>query len=90
VYKDSLQARPAATPELSGFIVGLVCAQTLVSAATLADLRALLAGNDLFISDDGEIIYKEDRTALLIELDALIELLGNQTPAMHVIKVPQG
>lgn len=75
-----------ATPELSRFIAELVDNTGLSTKATLADLRAILLGNDMFMSGEGEILYKSDRTSFVIELDELIEQHGIETPVGKLMR----
>ena len=75
-----------ATPELSRFIAELVHNAGVSTTATLADLRAILIGNDMFMSGEGEILYKSDRTSFLIELDELIEQHGIETPVRKLMR----
>jgi len=44
--------------------------------ATLNALRAALRQEAVHWSRDGELLFPQDRTALLIELDELIDALG--------------
>lgn len=77
-----------ATPELSRFIAEQLDNAVVSATATLADVRAMLLGNDMFMSGEGEILYKTDRTSLLIELDGLIERHGIDTPVRNVLTIP--
>lgn len=75
-----------ATPELSRFIAELMDNAVVSSTASLADVRAILLGNDMFMSGEGEILYKADRTSFLIELDELIEQHGIETPVRKLMR----
>lgn len=77
--------KTTATPELTRFVVELIETSAASPMATLADIRVILISNDMFMSSDGEIMYKADRTSLLIELDELIELHGVTTSVMNLI-----
>jgi hypothetical protein len=69
----------SATPELARFIAELFAGSALPATATLSDLRHTLLGSDLFMSGDSEIMYKLDRTSLLVEVDELIDQHGADT-----------
>lgn len=68
-----------ATPELRQIIESLLDTSAVPSEATLSDVRKVLQ-NGIFISD-GEMLYPQDRTFLVIELDELIDRDGPQAPA---------
>ena len=77
----SLAAREArhASTELCQVIESLICAAAVPPASTLSEVRkAVLDG--IFIGN-GEMLYPQDRTFLVSELDELIERDGAQTPA---------
>jgi hypothetical protein len=40
----------------------------------------------MFMSGEGEILYKSDRTSFLIELDELIEQHGIETPVRKLMR----
>jgi hypothetical protein len=72
------QVNPA-TPELCQVIESLVETRAVPPMVNLGELRkALVEG--IFIGD-GEMLYPQDRTFLVIELDELIERDGADTPA---------
>lgn len=73
------------TPELKHFIAGLFTGAASPATATLEDLRHILLGNDIFISGDGEIMYRLDRTSLVIEVDTLIDSAGNETQLAELL-----
>ena len=77
--KQSGTVPVSATPELAQFIGDLLASAALPATATLADLRDMLLSSDLFISGDAELIYRLDRTAIVIEVDALIDSRGDET-----------
>jgi hypothetical protein len=68
-----------ATPELCQVIESLIGTKAVPPAATLSELRNVLV-EGIFIGD-GEMLYPQDRTFLVIELDELIECDGAHTPA---------
>lgn len=73
-----------ATPELSTFMIEITRDN---DNATLLDIRqALLKGETLFVSlSEDEIFYRQDRSAYVMEVDNLIDLLGPDTAARDVI-----
>ncbi|MEX0959286.1 MAG: hypothetical protein WDZ63_08355 [Burkholderiales bacterium] len=75
----SNQARASA--ELRETIDGLLSVQPAGATLTLRDVRLALQGNHSIWSQDGELLHPEDRTALLIELDQLIDAHGHEAPA---------
>jgi hypothetical protein len=54
---------------------------------TLAELRSEVEQAGVQWSANGELLYPQDRTSLLIELDDLIQEYGEAAPAMDLINV---
>ena len=82
---QSASADVSATPELQGFIADLFASAESPATATLHDLRDILMGSDVFISDFGELMHRQDRTALVIEVDFLIDCRGHETPLVRLL-----
>ncbi len=84
------EATPAsmrcATPELSNMIELLARDAQASSEPTLGDIRAPLLEPHVFWSGEGELLYGQDQTALVIELDELIEHYGTQARARDFIE----
>ena len=76
------------TPELYRVIVDLIETSVVSAAASLGDIRAIVLGNDMFMSGEGEIMYKQDRPSLLIKLDELIEQYDTASSARHFLSTP--
>ncbi|MDI5891938.1 MFS transporter [Halomonas rhizosphaerae] len=73
--------RPKATPELAALIHDFMDP----GSTTLRQVRELLMGDDLMVSDGGEIMYPQDRKWLVNELDELIDRHGLDAPAKEVL-----
>jgi hypothetical protein len=71
--------------ELSAAIRRLGCDAQRQSPPTLEDVRADLQQGGLEWSRDGELLYPQDRTALLIELDGLIAQYGGNASALDFV-----
>lgn len=73
-----------ATAELSTFMTDIIRTN---GEATLLDVRQALAdSNSLFFSlSEDEILYRQDRSAYVMEIDELIHRLGADTAARDVI-----
>lgn len=82
---NAAKADLAPTPELQSFIAELFASAASPSTATLEDLRHILLGNDMFISEDGEIMHRLDRTSLVIEVDSLIDGRGTETQLARLL-----
>ena len=54
---------------------------------TLGEVRSEVAQGGMQWSADGELLYPQDRTSLLIELDDLIQQYGEAAPAFDFGKV---
>jgi hypothetical protein len=79
------EERRRAGPELSAAIERLASDPERKRRPTLAEVRADLEKEGLRWSPNGEVLHPQDRTALLIELDDLIGLYGEQAPALDVV-----
>jgi len=62
------------SPELRRAVDAIAAAGT--AAPTLAALRDVLQGRGVTWSQEGEVLFPQDRTALIIEVDELIDALG--------------
>lgn len=82
------QGERAAASDLSRFLADLIDGGAMSSKSTLTDIRGLLLGNDLFMSNEGEIMYRADRASLLVELDELIEQHGCNASLEYLIDMP--
>ena len=82
---QSASTDASATPELQGVIADLFASPESPPTATLHDLRDILMGSDTFISDFGELMHRQDRTALVIEVDFLIDCRGHETPLVRLL-----
>jgi hypothetical protein len=71
----------SATRELSQVVNALISSSEVSPEATLCEIRAVVLGNDIFVSGEGELLYPQDRTFLVIELDELIERYGMHAAA---------
>ena len=78
------QTMMRATPELRQVIESLVESSAVPPEPTLRELRAVLLGDGIFLSGEGELLHPQDRTFLVIELDELIECYGTQATARDV------
>ena len=79
--------RRRAIPELRQVIQSLLDGSAVPPEATLIDVRNVLQ-NGIFISD-GELLYPQDRTFLVIELDELIDRDGPRAAARDYV-APDG
>ena len=61
-----------ASPELRRLVERLVADASLPPNPTLSRIRELLAGPGIIVRE-GEILYPQDRTSFVIELDQLVE-----------------
>jgi hypothetical protein len=73
-----------ASPELAAAIQALAAAGSRPSGPTLAEVRATLQ-TGVTVSPEGELLFPQDRTALVIEIDELIDVHGKGTAASAVI-----
>lgn len=65
-----------ASPELSRTIETISAVAGSIPA-TLGTLRAALQQPGIVWSEDGELLFPQDRTALVIEVDELIDVHGS-------------
>ena len=84
--KTTPESRRCATPELSSMIELLARDAQALSEPTLGDIRAALLEPHVFWSGEGELLYGQDQTALVIELDELIERYGTQACARDFVE----
>ena len=70
-----------ATAELSQLIQSLIASSAVSPDATLSDVRKVVLGDGIFVSGEGELLYPQDRTSLVIELDELIDRHGTRAAA---------
>ena len=80
------ESRRCATPELSNMIEVLARDAQALSEPTLGDIRAALLEPHILWSGEGELLYAQDQTALVIELDELIERYGAQARARDFVE----
>jgi hypothetical protein len=67
--------------ELRDAITALLTERQRESPLTLNDVRLALQRNSSAWTQEGELLYPQDRTALLIEIDELIEKHGKEASA---------
>ncbi len=85
-HETTSGAQVRATPELSRVMKVLIADAQYTSELTLGDIRAsLLAPHVFWSGEQGELLYAQDQTALVIELDELIERYGAEAPARDFI-----
>jgi len=70
-----------ATPELCQLVESLIVSSAVSPDATLSDIREVVIADGIFVSGEGELLYPQDRTFLVIELDELIERHGARAAA---------
>lgn len=84
--RATLAARMRATPALSEMIELLVAEVQSTREPTLGDIRAsLVAPHAFWSAAQRELLYAQDQTALVIELDELIERYGTQARARDFV-----
>jgi hypothetical protein len=66
---------------LSQVIASLIESSDVPPLATLSDVRAVVLDDGIFVSGEGELLYPQDRTFLVIELDELIDSHGTEASA---------
>jgi len=71
----------AASRELRYVIENLIDGSVVPAEGTLGELRKVLIAGGIFVSDEGEFLYPQDRTFLVIELDELIDRYGIEARA---------
>jgi hypothetical protein len=79
------QAPRRISPELSAAIRRLANDPERRGAPTLGAVRADLQMTGLKWSANGELLFPQDRTAQLIELDDLIEQYGEEASALDFV-----
>ncbi|MGZ5095120.1 MAG: hypothetical protein ACXWCY_29665 [Burkholderiales bacterium] len=79
----------SATPELCQVIDSLIDSSDVSAEATLSEIRAVLSGEGIFLSGEGELLHPHDRTFLVIELDELIERYGMKAAARDITGYPR-
>lgn len=80
-WKRSAKTATRTTPELAALIRALVAARRVTRQPTLGAVRAALQKIGVTWSREGELLFPQDRTAVLIELDELIEAHGARADA---------
>jgi hypothetical protein len=83
--QSSNHARRRASPELSAAIERLAGDPQRKTRPTLAEVRADLEKTGMQWSPNGELLFPQDRTSQLIEIDELIALYGEQAPALDFV-----
>jgi len=73
------------SPELAAVIRALAAAARRKPRPTLAKVRAALKGEGMTWSREGELLFPQDRTALLIEIDELIDAYGARADAAGAV-----
>jgi hypothetical protein len=70
--------------ELRDMITALTAARP-ASPLTLHDVRIAVQQDTSLWSQEGELLHPQDRTALLIEIDQIIEMFGKQHMARDLL-----
>ena len=85
--KSTAATKPAgkASPELSTAIKAIAGAAGRKTGPTLAKVRAALQRSGMTWSREGELLFPQDRTALLIEIDEFIEIHGALADALALV-----
>jgi hypothetical protein len=81
----SSKAALRATPQLSAIIRALASARRIARRPTLGAVRAALQKIGVTWSREGELLFPQDRTALVIELDELIDAYGVKAKAVDLL-----
>jgi hypothetical protein len=76
--------------ELRDAITTLLTERQRESPLTLNDVRLALQRNSSAWTQEGELLYPQDRTALLIEIDELIEKHGKEASAAGFLPARPG
>lgn len=79
-----------ATPELAQAVQRWLDTAECAGEPTLADARAALVHAQPYWSAEGELLYPQDRTALMIELDELIDRCGPGARARDLVEGNRG
>lgn len=69
--------RIGTTPELSGFVAELIQKAVVAPEPSIGDVRTAVLDSDIYMTGDGELMFRQDRSFLVIELDDLIERHGS-------------
>lgn len=77
-------SRPV-SPELSARIRGMARAAPRERSLTLREVRDELEQAGVSWSGDGELLFPQDRTAIMIELDELIDAWGPAADAKDLV-----
>lgn len=73
-----------ATPELAKILAAILKNAPPAAEPTLGEVRsALLKG--IVWSDEGELLHAQDTTSFVLELDDLIDRVGRNACARHVL-----
>lgn len=78
------------TPELADFVDQMLDLDGFSPDTSLLELRQAIFGQDLYLSRNGEFIFRLDRLSLVIELDELIDSRGGHLPARAMLPTEQG
>jgi hypothetical protein len=85
--KPAAGAVTRASPALSAAIRALIAARRIARRPTLGAARAALQKSGVSWSGEGELLFPQDRTALLIELDELIDARGTRARATDFLSL---
>lgn len=80
-----VQAVPRASPALSAVIRAMASAPRRARRTTLGAVRAALQKSGVTWAKEGELQFPQDRTALVIEVDELIDAYGTRADATRVL-----
>jgi len=80
--KTSTGSPAHVSAELRDAITTLLAERQRESPLTLNDVRLALQRNSAAWTQEGELMHPQDRTALLIEIDELIEKHGKEASAV--------
>ena len=80
--KTSTGSPAHVSAELRDAITTLLAERQRESPLTLNDVRLALQRNNAAWTQEGELLHPQDRTALLIEIDELIEKHGKEASAV--------
>jgi hypothetical protein len=86
--KASTSAAAHVSAELRDTISALLQSGRGKAALTLHDVRLAVQGNNSAWTQEGELLHPQDRTALLIEIDDLIDRHGKDTQARKFLPAP--
>jgi hypothetical protein len=88
--KPSTGTPAHASADLRAVISVLLSANRRETGLTLHDVRLALQGNSWAWTQEGELLHSQDRTALLIEIDELIEKHGMEASARSFLPAAEG